>query len=66
LLVTCGNGAVERITPSQFFLFLARDASDDPVSAAHQYLVSSDPETTNIVENANRTHQAIFPHLGGA
>jgi hypothetical protein len=63
LLVTCDNGAVERITPSQFFLFLTHDANDDLINAARRYLESSDPETANIVEHANHTHHAVFQQL---
>jgi hypothetical protein len=60
LLVRGGNGAVDRITPSQFSLFLTHDANDDLINAARQYLESGDPETANIVEHANHTHHAIF------
>jgi predicted Mrr-cat superfamily restriction endonuclease len=63
LLVTCDNGAVERITPSQFFLFLTHRANDDLVSAARQHFESCDSETRDIVEHANHTHHAIFRRL---
>jgi hypothetical protein len=63
LLVTCNNGAVERIKPSQFFLFLTHDAIDDLINAARQYLESCDPATCDIVEQANHTHHAIFQQL---
>jgi hypothetical protein len=66
LLVTRNNGAVERITPSQFFLFLTDRANDELVSAARRYLEGCGPETADIVEWPNHTHREVFRQLGGA
>jgi hypothetical protein len=66
LLVTRDNGAIERVKPSQFFLFLTHRANDELVSAARQYLEGCGPETADIVEPENHTHHAIFRQLGGA
>jgi hypothetical protein len=66
LLVTCGNGAVKRITPSQFFLFITHRADDELVSAERQYLEGCGPETADIEEQANHTHHAICRQLGRA
>jgi hypothetical protein len=66
LLVTCDNGAVERIKPTQSFLFLTHRGNDEFVSAARQYLEGCGLETADIVEQANHAHHTIFRQLGGA
>jgi hypothetical protein len=66
LLATCDNGAVERIRPTRFFLFLTQRANDKLVSAAGQFLEGCGPAMADIVEQVNHTHLPIFRQLGGA